>query len=206
MKPIFKIFNLDEFDIKDFHILSDEEKKKFEKILAENSREYWAKSRIILRQQLAILKNCKPEKINFSYMEFGKPYLEDSNIHFNISHSKNYLLFAYSKGTKVGVDIQYIDLKKNTTSLESRLLTKNELENFSSLNDFKRKKEFYKYWCLKEALSKVNGKGLQEIYSKMEIVFDGSLVKYQDIECELVNGPEGFYSSIAWKRRPSDRQ
>lgn len=85
------------------------------------------------------------EFMNVSYTENGKPYFKDSDIHFNYSHSKNYIAVAIST-TSLGVDI------------EERIVT-------DSVSDLylgsARGRDKLKNWVLKESYVKLEGSGLK---------------------------------------------
>ena len=68
----------------------------------------------------------------------GKPIFKNQDLHFNISHSKNYIVAVFDK-YPCGIDLEYIkprDLKK---------LSKYYNRNFDSLENF------YEFWTKKEA-------------------------------------------------------
>ncbi|MEM6814872.1 MAG: 4'-phosphopantetheinyl transferase superfamily protein [Bacteroidota bacterium] len=86
----------------------------------------------------------------------GKPYLNDSSVNFNISHSgKTVVCAMFPANIKIGADIEVMkkininDLKDFFHPNENSIIYKN-----NSIE------EFYKYWTRKEALVKAIGKGL----------------------------------------------
>ena len=62
-------------------------------------------SKLLLAYGLNFLEENIPESIN--YRTNGKPYFEDSNIKFNISHSGNLVVCGISKNV-LGIDLQQI--------------------------------------------------------------------------------------------------
>lgn len=108
------------------------------------------------------------EKIAFS--TYGKPFLPDHpDVHFNLSHSGNYVVCAFADMT-VGIDIEEIHAIK--PSLVKYALNKQELSMFEALPESKRLDFFFENWTGKEAFLKHIAKGLSvrpsEIYSKYE--------------------------------------
>ncbi|MDD2435705.1 MAG: 4'-phosphopantetheinyl transferase superfamily protein [Bacilli bacterium] len=81
--------------------------------------------------------------------ENEKPYVEDGEFFFNISHSKNYICCAISDH-EVGVDIE--EERKISDKLKERILTKQELE--SNINPLEA-------WVIKEAYAKYLSIGLK---------------------------------------------
>lgn len=89
------------------------------------------------------------------YNPYGKPFLSDSSVHFNLSHSGDYIVLAVGEN-EVGIDIEksvpYSDdvAKKCFVPEEYRLLK--EQKDIDS---------FYMLWTAKESVMKACGKGLQ---------------------------------------------
>ena len=71
--------------------------------------------------------DAKPLFLSYVYSEYGKPYLRgEKNLYFNISHSKNYVVCAFSD-REVGIDIQVHkkgkgDIAQRFFSMEDRAL------------------------------------------------------------------------------------
>ena len=86
--------------------------------------------------------------------EMGKPYFANGAMHFNVSHSEEYLAIAISK-KPVGVDIQGPKniregmYKKVIQPAETVLIGEN------------REQDFLRLWTLKESFVKAEGKGLR---------------------------------------------
>ncbi|KAB1158709.1 4'-phosphopantetheinyl transferase superfamily protein [Tenacibaculum aiptasiae] len=86
--------------------------------------------------------------------KYGKPYFENSNFGFNISHSGEYIVCIISTEEKnnLGIDIEEVnpiefDSFKNVFSEKE----KREISNYKS---------FYTFWTRKEAVVKADGRGL----------------------------------------------
>jgi 4'-phosphopantetheinyl transferase len=74
------------------------------------------------------------KKVKIKLNKFGKPMLENQEIHFNISHSGGYVVCAVSD-SPIGVDIEQTN--PNIKSISSRFLTKKELEAYISSSNRK---------------------------------------------------------------------
>lgn len=86
----------------------------------------------------------------------GKPYLENSNIFYNISH-KNKMVGLIISNSEVGLDIEYID----TESIKSQSTLKyffTEKERESITNN----EELLTLWTKKESYIKLNGGMLRD--------------------------------------------
>lgn len=86
--------------------------------------------------------------------EFGKPYFKGNPIHFNVSHSGEYLAIAISK-SPVGIDLQ--EPKKIKEGMYRKVVREEE----QGLIGEQRQKNFLRLWTLKESFVKAVGKGLR---------------------------------------------
>ncbi|MBW1295677.1 4'-phosphopantetheinyl transferase family protein [Aquimarina litoralis] len=84
---------------------------------------------------------------------FGKPYIENCNIHFNISHSENTVVCAFSK-KNIGVDIE--EINNLDVTMFDNVFSSDEMEKINK-DGVSR---FYEFWTIKEAVSKAIGQGL----------------------------------------------
>lgn len=103
------------------------------------------------------------------YGKYGKPMLKDyPGIHFNLSHSGQYVMCAVG-GVPVGVDIQ--ENIGNKSSVAKRFFPRNEYERILSCPDEASANTlFYRYWTLKESYVKTLGTGIGDVFGKTEFV------------------------------------
>ena len=86
--------------------------------------------------------------------EMGKPYFADGEIHFNVSHSEEYLAIAVSK-YPIGVDIQ--GPKNIREGMYKKVVQPAEAELIGQ----EREQDFLRLWTLKESFVKAEGRGLR---------------------------------------------
>lgn len=117
-----------------------------------------ALTKIILANYLS---NISPKNIKLLKTQYGKPYLENMEVHFSISHCDTMFLIGVSKKFELGIDIEdiknkdYSDIAKYVLSdKENSLYEKEKLENKENL--------FLSFWTRKEAFFKANGIGLPD--------------------------------------------
>lgn len=92
----------------------------------------------------------------FACTEYGKPYLPDfPDVHFNISHSGDYVVCAVSDKT-IGADIQRIG--EYNSDIAKRVCNEKELVQIE--NSLDKASEFAKLWTQKEAVLKMYGTGI----------------------------------------------
>src|SRR3989338_3710426 len=85
-------------------ILSNDEKKKANNFKFTRDRERFLITRGTLRCILARYLQKRPGSIDVSYSQWGKPCLpEPRTLHFNISHSENYSLLAFTRSCEIGI-------------------------------------------------------------------------------------------------------
>ena len=103
------------------------------------------------------------KKLIFEFTKFGKPYIVNQPIHFNISHSDQIVVCALSD-EKVGIDIE----KLNCIEID-------HFKSFFNLKDYNKIRfsnnkqlAFYNYWTRHESLIKT----CEEEFEKDEIIIE----------------------------------
>lgn len=97
--------------------------------------------------------------------EHGKPYLKDSQIYFNLSHSGNIAVCALSS-QEVGVDVQQV--KSVGEGVIKRVCTKEEYA-FVTQDTHEIEQRFCRLWAIKESVIKCLGKGLSLSPSRISV-------------------------------------
>ena len=117
-------------------------------------------SRGILRCLLGRYLNEEPQRIEILYNLWGKPSLSSTHsLHFNLSHSKKYAIYAFTRSYELGVDLEYIDSTLNIEDLAFTILSPQERLYWEKVAPEKKIHAFFKLWVLKESLLKASGKG-----------------------------------------------
>ncbi len=157
--------------------LSPEEKIRAEK-LALPYRLGFIVSRAVLRDLLAYYSEQDPQKLKLTYSVSGKPLLinPEQCIEFNLSHSKNILVYAFTIDTPVGIDIEYINHRIHLDKIAYRFLPADEYDQLQSLQGIKKLEAFFNAWVRNEALVKAMGDSLQtHPYSRYKLSLDSKL-------------------------------
>lgn len=110
-------------------------------------------ARLVLKKMLDYFDIKMPEII---ISENGKPFFKKSRIHFNYSHSKNFIACAIAS-SEVGIDIEEID----------RIVSDRIAEKY--LESEKDKLKRIELWVKKESFSKLKGLGLQMQFQNIRI-------------------------------------
>lgn len=101
--------------------------------------------------------------------EHGKPEIE--GIHFNLSHSGDFVVCAVSERYPVGCDIEAV--KKMDERVAERFFGSTENEYLNSISEEKRDEEFIRLWTLKESYLKMTGEGLSVPLNDIELTLEG---------------------------------
>ena len=118
-------------------------------------------ARGILRKLLSGFTGTDAKKLRFSYSPSGKPSLFNrDDIHFNISHSADLALFAFSPDRPVGVDVENERPVRRLLDVAQRFMTEEELRILAETPADKRNSEFLRSWVVREARLKAEGKGV----------------------------------------------
>jgi 4'-phosphopantetheinyl transferase len=121
----------------------------------------------MLRMLLGNYLGIEAKHIKFRYGKRGKPGIANKYdgmpLDFNLSHSKNLVLYAFIRKREVGIDIEYIrPIPEMAQIVESYFSTK-EKEKFFGLSEERRKEYFFELWTRKEAFLKATGIGLGQL-------------------------------------------
>lgn len=143
-------------------------------------------SRGILRSLLAGYLGEPLQKIEILYGLWGKPcLLEEKALSFNLSHSGNYALYAFTQRYEVGIDVEYIDESLELEDMAKGVFSTTEFSYWKALNAQEKIHSFFKYWVSKEAYLKASGKGWLD--SKHAL----TLTKTNDLKQELKSDLRG---------------
>jgi 4'-phosphopantetheinyl transferase len=152
---------------KGLSVLSEAERTKALRYKFRYLQEKYIQAQYHLRYLLGLYLDITPDEVEFILGEHGKPYLKnnsggsDFKLQFNISHSKDYSVLAFTKDREIGVDIEKID-EKSYLELADRFFSKKEKKLLHAHDsDIEAVKlGFYRLWTRKEAYLKAIGLGL----------------------------------------------
>lgn len=154
---------------------SEKEKIRAQRFHFEKDRTRFTGARGILRKLLSQYLKCDPADIEFSYSSHGKPALvNDPDLHFNVSHSQNVALFAFSKQFELGVDIETMEKFREISAIAKRFFTEEESKIIDSQNDEAQIQAFFNGWTRKEAFLKALGLGLSYPLKQVEVTMAAS--------------------------------
>jgi 4'-phosphopantetheinyl transferase len=89
-------------------LLCPAERERAARFRFERDRRRYIVARARLRQLLGARLGVRPEAIEITHGMKGKPRLADGGLHFNLSHSDDVALYAFSSACELGADIEAI--------------------------------------------------------------------------------------------------
>ena len=111
-------------------------------------------------------------RIRFTYSPAGKPGLEPgpetADIQFNLAHSRRRAVYAVTRNRRVGVDLEYRDLRAARTIADG-FFAPAEKAGYDRLPPEVRETAFFLWWTRKEAFLKALGGGLSIPLDQFEV-------------------------------------
>ncbi len=156
-------------------LLSETERERERQIVSERDRQLWARSRSVLRVLLARYLDTDPEQVPLAVGANGKPCLRQAHddreaggaqaLHFNLSHSGELALYAFSSSWPVGIDVELAHVehegrRRDHVALARRVFGEHEAGRLQALAPASREREFLRLWTRYEAALKRAGQGI----------------------------------------------
>jgi 4'-phosphopantetheinyl transferase len=169
-------------------ILDNDLRQKLARYKRKNDFELNLCTHVLLRILLNRFYQYDLKQITYRKNLYGKPYIRQENIHFNISHSNQWGVCVIDD-TPVGVDIEEII----PLDVDSMIKCFSEVEQKALLQMSKADQiqAFYRLWVLKESYIKKLGVGLSKALDSFTFHTDFERVIVQDKQD--VNGTHYFY-------------
>ncbi|MCF6263947.1 MAG: 4'-phosphopantetheinyl transferase superfamily protein [Xanthomonadales bacterium] len=119
--------------------------------------------RFYTRLILAAYLNQPPAEIELHKSAAGKPQLlplVQPPLHFNLSHSRQWLAIAIATDQALGIDIEFQRLSRNPLALAERYFSNQEQDWLKQQAESELQLAFNRLWVRKEAALKCIGTGL----------------------------------------------
>jgi 4'-phosphopantetheinyl transferase len=147
----------------DFHaILADDERNRAARFRNPQHGAHYTVGRGVLRMLLGRYLNRQPQDICFSYSDYGKPSLKDATatLRFNLSHSQELALYAFTQRREIGIDIEHTRPVPSRDQIAEQFFSPNENQALRALPAAQQTIGFFNCWTRKEAYIKAHGEGL----------------------------------------------
>ena len=109
------------------------------------------------------------------YSEVGAPFIDQSNFHFSISHSKELIALARCN-YQIGIDTE--EITKRASKIKSRFLNNYEMDVFGDTDE-----NATLAWTIKEALYKICGQS--KVIFKEDLKIINEIEKRKSYLCEF---------------------
>ncbi|MBF0585132.1 MAG: 4'-phosphopantetheinyl transferase superfamily protein [Magnetococcales bacterium] len=156
--------------------LSPEERQRLESCRLARQRTTWIAVRGTLRLLLGHYLDQSPGALSFCYTPDGKPYLagDAPRLSFNVTHSGQWGLYAISRSTELGVDLEQIRPMPPEKSLRlaRRFFSSAEYAALSGLPPEQVQEAFFACWSRKEAYIKRHGLSMARLLAQFSVTVD----------------------------------
>lgn len=145
-------------------LLSADERERAERFRFGSLRSRYVAGRGTLRTLLSRYLGSDPASLALSYQAHGKPELglpwKAHGVEFNVSHSHELAVYAFTRGSQIGVDVECIRPMPNAAELLERFFSPEEVRQWQEMPAERQLRAFFQGWTRKEAWLKAVGSGL----------------------------------------------
>jgi 4'-phosphopantetheinyl transferase len=144
--------------------LSDDERARAARFPNERRLRSFVVARGMLREMVGQYVGTAPAAVQFAYGMHGKPRLVApagaETLEFNLAHTHGLVVYAFTRGRCVGVDVERMRTLANAEQLARRFFSRQEHAALTTLPAEERHAAFWACWTRKEAYIKARGNGL----------------------------------------------
>jgi 4'-phosphopantetheinyl transferase len=180
----------------DLEVLKAGERERAQRFRFELHRKRWVFARAWMRRTLGEALGLDGKALEFHLSPLGKPYLVGKPLHFNLAHSGDYAVLAWSEACEVGVDIEERRADFAWEDVAAQAFSAAEQRYLAGLGEVERRAAFYDIWTMKEAYVKALGCGIGEgtngftVKPRLEIG-EGWMLRQLKVE-------RGYSAAVAW--------
>jgi 4'-phosphopantetheinyl transferase len=140
--------------------LSEAEFQRASRYAFEHDRRRFMTCRGLLRFALWSYLQIDSRELRIEQNEWGKPFLSEWPLSFNVSHSEGAALLAFTQEGDIGVDIEHVHEHIDVMALAQNCFSSAERHELASFAEERRAEAFVACWTRKEAYIKACGQGL----------------------------------------------
>jgi len=154
-------------------VLSASELARAQRYVFERHRRRWSVARATLRLILGRYLKTVPGAFEFDLNKFGKPSLttpyKETNLEFNLSHSDEIAVYAFTYNRLIGIDVEYMRTDLNYDGMARHSFSPQEQQIIFKLEGEEKRQAFFRGWTCKEAYAKALGKGFSQAFDKFTV-------------------------------------
>lgn len=132
---------------------------------------------LLIRVVLVEKTRLKNRDIHFGYNAYGKPFLMDYPLNFNLSHAGNWIVCAIDE-TPIGIDIE--EMKQIDLNIAKRFFSNIEWMKLVQEPEEDKLDYFYNLWTLKESYIKNVGLGLSIPLHLISFTINGENIEFKN--------------------------
>ena len=142
-------------------LMTSQERAQQQRLLFDKDRRLFLATRALVRTVLSRYGATAPSDWRFEHNRYGKPFLADGSIHFNLTNTRGLVVCAVSQHHEaLGVDAENLERKTETVEIADRFFSASEVRALHALPADRHQQRFFSYWTLKESYIKARGMGL----------------------------------------------
>ena len=158
-------------------MLSEDERRRADRFRTGPLRNHYIAGRGTLRMLLGRYLRTAHASFSLSYQAHGKPELDppwkDCGLEFNLSHSHELAVYAFTRGSPIGVDVEWIRPMPNAEALLERFFSPEEVQQWRQMPAERQLRAFFQGWTRKEAWLKAVGSGLSFPLDQFCVTMEG---------------------------------
>lgn len=158
-----------------WEVLSDAEQAKAKRFKFTRHRRRSVVARGSLRHLIGRYLQQDPADIQFHTAAHGKPYIkhlyQTRELCFNVSHSHECALIAFTLDRRVGVDVEHMRSVKSVDGIARQFFAPSEAARLQTVSEADKHAAFLRCWTRKEAYIKAIGEGLSHPLRDFEVTF-----------------------------------
>ncbi|WP_018969778.1 4'-phosphopantetheinyl transferase family protein [Rubritalea marina] len=182
------------------HTLTPQEFERHERLAFPHLKRDWILSRGGLRILLGNILAQDPASLHFEKNRYSKPRLKGSELQFNVSHSGDYIVYAFTQHRELGIDIEKTTPNFASHRLATRYFSEAECQSLNNLTEKEFSRAFYAIWSRKEAYIKAIGMGLSADLKAFSVDHQSSRQSFESptLCMEALHLAEGYASAICY--------
>lgn len=162
--------------------LSEDELAKVSFFEFEQVKDSYVISQGTLRMLLAGYLDIPPTAIKIDRRRKGKPYsIDDPGLYFNMSNSGKLAVFAFSRDSEVGIDIEQIRHLPDLDDMIIKNFTSREVRYINAKTN-ERTIRFFRFWTVKESYLKAIGEGLRLPIDNLEFAIESEQIRHLSVK------------------------
>ena len=167
-----------------YQYLSHPEISRSKRFFKKTDERTYVISHALINKKISEILGLDFNKLKINYFDNKKPYIEQSNLDFNLSHSFDNFAFAIStyEDMFVGIDIEEIRFNLDIEPIVCNYFHENEINYIlnSNADNLIKHQRFYEVWTRKEAFFKMLGIGLSEKLPEIDMSPGEHEIRLQD--------------------------